>query len=171
MKTSQLIALWGGSIRYENHWICEYWSDAEHRWIQVDAQIDDRQRQLMGIEFNTRNLPQGQFVTAGEGWRRFRDGRAPLASFGVFGRSLGWSMVMPNVVCDTMALNKDELLPWDTPPYWDKKQADMTPEDTALIQKLAEWDWDSAAGFGERRALYRDNPNLRMPADFEKKKS
>jgi len=62
-------------------------------------------------------------------------------SFGLGGKDgwngIGWGMIMPNVVCDTMALNKDELLPWDVPPHWTKEQTEMSTDDMELIGKLA----------------------------------
>jgi len=154
--------------KYENHWICEYWHPAERRWVQVDAQIDAAQRKLMQIDFDTLDMPQGRFVVAGEGWQRYRQGEVGEEAFGLGGRdgwnAMGWRMVMPNVVCDTMALNKDELLPWDVPPYWSKEQAGMSAADTELIDRLA------AAHWSESRSLYDSHPALHMPKDFEKQK-
>ena len=36
-----------------DHWVAEYWREAEKRWVMVDAQIDDRQRQMFGIAIDT----------------------------------------------------------------------------------------------------------------------
>lgn len=159
---------WGRG-KYDNHWICEYWHPAKRRWVQVDAQIDSAQRKLMGIAFDTLDMPAGHFVPAGEGWQLFRQGKVSAEVFGLGGKTgwngIGWGMVMPNVVCDTMALNKDELLPWDEPPYWAKKQAEMSAGDMDLIDKL------SSASWNEIRSLYGANDTLHMPADFEKQKA
>ena len=131
---------WGRG-KYENHWICEYWNKNEQRWIQVDAQIDSQQKKLMRIDFNTLDIPRGKFVVAGEGWRRYRDGSVPVEYFGLGGKDgwnpIGWGMVMPNVTCDLMALNKMELLPWDVSLDWKKEKAAMSPEDIAMIEKAA----------------------------------
>ena len=106
-------------------------------------------------------------MTAGEGWQRYRQGKVPIDSFGNGGKDgwngIGWGMVMPNVICDAMALNKDELLPWDIPPYWTKKEADMSADDTKLIDSLAAAEWR------ESRSLYSNHPILHMPSDVEKK--
>lgn len=157
---------WGRG-KHENHWVCEYWQPAERRWIRVDAQIDDKQRQVMRLDFNTLDI-HGDFVTAGDGWQRYRQGKVPIDYFGLGGKDgwngMGWSMVMPNVVCDTMALNKDELLPWDVPPHWTKKEAEMTPDDIELIDRLA------AAQWNDIRSLYGDHSTLQMPKDFDNRK-
>ena len=163
---------WGRG-KYENHWICEYWNRDEQRWIHVDAQIDAQQKKLMHIDFNTLDMPRGKFVTAGEGWQRYRNGKVKVEAFGLGGKdgwnAIGWEMVMPNVTCDIMALNKMELLPWDVNPYWVKKEAEMAPEDTALIEKAAILSNQVDSHLGQMREFYESNPVLRMGEDFEEK--
>ena len=38
---------------YEDHWVCEYWNAAQQRWILVDAQLDQLQREALNIPFDT----------------------------------------------------------------------------------------------------------------------
>ncbi len=163
---------WGRG-KYENHWICEYWNEGKERWIQVDAQIDDKQKKLMGIDFDTLDIPAGKFVVAGEGWQRYRDGRVDVAAFGLGGRdgwnAMGWAMVMPNVTCDIMALNRMELLPWDANPYWSKNKEGMTEEDMAVIDKAAALSVQVDTRWPEMRDFYETHPLLRVPDDFENK--
>ncbi len=66
---------WGRG-KYENHWICEYWSAVDRRWVQVDAQIDQKQRKLMKIDFDTLDMPKGKFMAAGTGWKLCRGWQA-----------------------------------------------------------------------------------------------
>ena len=162
-----------GKGKYENHWICEYWNQEEQRWVQVDAQIDAQQKKLMGIDFNTLDMPKGKFVTAGEGWQRYQDGKVEVEAFGLGGKdgwnAIGWQMVMENVTCDIMAMNKMELLPWDVNPYWDKKKAEMTAKDIAIIEKAAAISSQVDSQWGQMREFYESHPILRMPKDFEAK--
>lgn len=162
-----------GREKYENHWICEYWNKDKQKWIQVDAQIDDRQREFMHINFNTLNMPEGKFVNAGEGWKRYRDGKANLKDFGLGGKDgwngIGWDMVMQNVTCDAMALNKKELLPWDVNPYWQKKREEMSELDMETIEKTALLCRQVNNSWTEMREFYENHPVLHMPEDFEKK--
>jgi len=157
--------------KYENHWICEYWNKDEKRWIQVDAQIDDKQRKIMKIDFDTLDMPKGRFAFAGEGWRRFRDGDVPPENFGVGGgegwNAMGWTMAMENVTCEMLALNKVELLPWDTPPFADKAEDEMSPEDMALIEKAAELTTNVNTRWADMRKLYESHPAFHMPNGFE----
>ena len=67
---------------------------------------------------------------------------------------------MPNVTCDTMALNKTELLPWDVNAYWDKERAKMTVEDIALIDKDADLSVQGDAKWAELREVYESNLSI-----------
>ncbi|UCH10105.1 MAG: transglutaminase domain-containing protein [Fidelibacterota bacterium] len=171
VRAGYALYTWRG--KYENHWICEYWSREDQRWVQVDAQIDDIQRELMHISFDTLDMPQDKFVTAGEGWRGYREGKISVEDFGLGGKegwnAMGWEMVMPNVTCDFMALNKMELLPWDVNPYWEKKQAEMTPEDITLIDQAGSLACQVDNRWAEMRKFWEDHPALRMPEDFRDK--
>ena len=53
--------------RYWDHWVCEYFNAMFGTWVLVDAQIDDFQRRTVGIEFDTLDLPRGQFISGGIG--------------------------------------------------------------------------------------------------------
>jgi hypothetical protein len=131
----------------------------------VDAQSDAAQRKLMRIEFDTCNMPVGHFVSAGKGWQEYRQGKADGERFGLGGKDgwegIGWDIIMPNDICDTMALNKVELLPWEVPAYWTKKQTELSADDTELRDRLA------AASWNQIRLLYDTNDTLHMPANFE----
>jgi hypothetical protein len=61
--------------KYIDHWVTEYWDEEEKRWALFDAQIDDRQRELFKIRFDTADVPRDQFVVAGDAWSLCRSGR------------------------------------------------------------------------------------------------
>jgi hypothetical protein len=42
---------------YEDHWVYEYWKTDEGRWVMVDAQLGDFQRQALQIEFDSCDVP------------------------------------------------------------------------------------------------------------------
>ena len=97
---------------WEDHWICEYWRPNEGRWVRVDAQLDDVQRQHLGVHFDTTDLPSANFLTADEAWRRCRSGAASAQDFG-HGASKGLWFMRVNLVRDHYALNETEVSPWD----------------------------------------------------------
>ena len=43
---------------YEDHWVCEYWNETEQRWVLVDAQFDELQRNVLETAFNTLDVPR-----------------------------------------------------------------------------------------------------------------
>jgi len=62
--------------KYLDHWVTEYWNEGKTCWVLFDAQIDDRQRELFRIEFDTADVPRDQFVVAGDAWSLCRGGKA-----------------------------------------------------------------------------------------------
>ena len=96
----------------EDHWTCQYWNADEARWVTVDAQIDQFQRNALGITFNTCDMPEGQFLPAGKAWQLCRAGQADPQTFGIFDMHGMW-FIAGNLVRDLLSLNKIELLPWD----------------------------------------------------------
>jgi hypothetical protein len=98
---------------WEDHWICEHWVAGEGRWRRVDAQLDDVQRRLLDVRFDTTDLPQAMFLTAGDAWRLCRSGASDPESFG-HGTTTGLWLVRVNVVRDHYALNESEVSPWDS---------------------------------------------------------
>ena len=98
---------------WEDHWICEQWLPAEGRWRRVDAQLDDVQKRQLGVRFDTTDVPQAMFLTAGDAWRLCRSGAADAESFG-HGTATGLWFMRVNVVRDHYALNESEVSPWDS---------------------------------------------------------
>lgn len=119
--------------RFVDHWVTEYFDAAQRRWILVDAQIDDRQRALFGIDFDTLDVPRDRFLVAGDGWRLCRDGKADPQTFGVLDMAGLW-FIASNVIRDVAALDNREMLPWDV---WGGMTRDDAGIDLALIDRLA----------------------------------
>jgi hypothetical protein len=71
--------------KYLDHWVTEYWNEGRNCWVLCDAQIDDRQRELFRIEFDTEDVPRDQFVVAGDAWLLCRGGKADPSAFARFG--------------------------------------------------------------------------------------
>ena len=78
-----------GTGKFEDHWVCEYWHAAREGWVLVDAQVDDRQRDWFGIDFDVTDVPRDRFLTAGRAWARCRSGAADPAMFGLSSRRGG----------------------------------------------------------------------------------
>ncbi len=160
---------WGRGM-YENHWICEYWNSQEQRWVMIDAQIDQKLKELMKIDFNTCDIPSGKFVTASEAWQKYRSGAVPLENFGLGGKegwnAKGFQMLLPDVVCDFMALNKVEPFPWDLNTFWNKKEEFFNHEEWELIDTIADLSVHSQSEFESMRNMLQTNTLLKSQERF-----
>ncbi|MET0495122.1 MAG: transglutaminase domain-containing protein [Actinoplanes sp.] len=97
-----------------DHWITEYRRD--NRWVRIDSEI-------LGSTLVARpeDLAPGEFLTGGEAWSAFREGRIDASRFGVPGtENWGPAEIRGNAVRDLAALNKVEMLPWDE---WGRMEA------------------------------------------------
>ena len=69
--------------KFIDHWVTEYWNESQQRWVLVDAQLDQRQRELFGIAFDPLDVPRDQFLVAGDAWQLCRGGKADPGAFGI----------------------------------------------------------------------------------------
>lgn len=142
---------------FEDHWMTEYWSREAERWVQVDPQLDELQKQVLGIFFDPLDLPPGQFVLAGEAWQMCRAGKANPEHFGIF-QWHGWDFIRGNVMRDFLALNKVVVLPWDSWSATEIPVAEFTPAQMEQVDKIAALTLAGNGAFDEIRALYEENP-------------
>jgi hypothetical protein len=147
---------------YEDHWVCEYWNEAEARWILVDAQLYAFQRQALKISFNPLDVPRDQFAVDGKAWQICRSGEADPDNFGIFNLHGLW-FVRGNHVRDFAALNKLPLLPWDGWGLIDIQDEEISPESWALLDQAAALTAEKV-DFTAVRSLYKAEPGLRVPA-------
>jgi hypothetical protein len=149
---------------YEDHWVGEYWNPGQRRWVLVDAQLDERQRDLFGIDFDVNDVPRDRFLVAGEAWARCRAGVARPEAFGLnILDEAGWWWIAGNLMRDAAALGAVELLPWDR---WGVMPAPHEPVDDerlALFDQLARLTREPDEHADELRRLCADD-RLRVPA-------
>jgi hypothetical protein len=150
--------------RFEDHWVCEYWDGG--RWVLVDAQIDERQRKLFGIDFDVTDVPRDQFLIAGDAWAACRRGDADPSLFGLtMVNEAGDWWIASNLVRDAAALDNLELLPWDD---WGSAMPgpdDKIDEELAgLFDRLAALTQAPDDNLAGLRALMRGDERLRVPA-------
>jgi hypothetical protein len=97
----------------EDHWVCEYWDDGQ--WRLLDAELDEVAVGNFGVTFAPSDVPRDQFIDASSAWCRLRAGELDPAKIGLsaFGLAGAW-FVAQSVLRDVAALNKEEMLPWET---------------------------------------------------------
>jgi hypothetical protein len=144
---------------FVDHWVTEYWNSDQKRWILVDAQLDQRQRELFGIAFDPLDVPPEQFLVAGDAWRRCRHGEADPKDFGILDMHGSW-FIASNVIRDVAALNNHEMLPWDMWGAMTQKDSEL---DMPFVDRLAELSHAPDRHFGDLRAAYKDK-RVAVPA-------
>ena len=144
---------------YEDHWVCEYWNETEQRWVLVDAQLDDLQRNVLETSFNTLDVPRDQFIVGGAAWKMCRGGTADPDQFGIFDMH-GMDFVKGDFVRDVAALNKVELLPWDCWGMIFIDSASLPPADLAMLDRLADLTCMDVPEFAAVRQIYESDPRL-----------
>lgn len=144
---------------YEDHWGCEYWNDAEERWVLVDAQLDELQCDVLEISFNTLDVPRDQFIVGGAAWRMCRNGEGNPDQFGIFDMH-GIDFVKGDFIRDVASLNKIELLPWDCWGMILMDYASLLSDDLSLLDRLADFTCGDVPDVDMVRWLYESDPRL-----------
>jgi hypothetical protein len=112
-----------------DHWIIEYRDGADGRWVRVDTELLGQ-----AVLDHPEDVPPGAFLTGGEAWSAYRDGRVDAAAFGVPGtENFGPAEIRGNAIRDLAALNKVETLPWDE---WGRMTASYNGETGADYDEL-----------------------------------
>ncbi len=125
------------SAPYEDHWICEYWSAAQARWVRADAQIDERLREQLDITFDCADLPEQAFLPAGQAWQLARSGSVDADIFG-HGNDRGWWFLRVNVHRDLLALTNQQTSAWDGWRNSTVASKKLTPTAFAAVDRIAE---------------------------------
>jgi hypothetical protein len=151
--------------KFEDHWVCEYWTQDANRWVLVDAQLDDVWRDRLRIAFNPLDVPRDQFVTAAVAWQRCRRGEVDPARFGIsFVDLYGLWFIAGSLIRDLAALNKVEMLPWDVWGAQAPPGASLDGGQAAWFDELAALTADPDAHLGPLRRRYAQDSRLRVPA-------
>lgn len=151
--------------RYEDHWICEYWSDNEKYWVRVDPQLDDLHVRTLNITFDPCDVPMDAYLYAGEAWTMCRKERADPQAFGILEIS-GLGFIKGNIVRDILALNKIETLPWDL--GWGILYKDYLNEldrsELGYVDRLARCSANSLVHLAH--SFFQDDEKIRFPQDW-----
>lgn len=145
---------------FEDHWAVEYWNEDQSRWILVDPQLDELQRDVLKIGFDTLDVPRDQFIVGGAAWQMCRSGEQNPEKFGIFDMN-GLGFVRGNLVRDVASLNKMELLPWDC---WGVILAESLddPADLAALDEVASVSAGDVPAFETLRARYESDPRFHV---------
>jgi hypothetical protein len=150
--------------KYEDHWVCEYWSAEKGRWALLDVQFDEVFTRKLALRHDPLDVPRDQFLIAADAWGKFRRGELDPNTFGIeFSKLRGLWFVAGNLIGDIAALNGAEVLPWDV---WGAKPppGELSADQLAYFDELAELTADPGAHFDALRRRYASDPSVRLPA-------
>jgi hypothetical protein len=145
--------------------VCEYWNVDQQRWIMVDAQLDQLQRDSLRIAFDPLDVPPDQFVIGGRAWQMIRSGQVAPEMFGIFEWRGQW-FAQNDLVRDFLSLNKIELLPWDSWGLMAGPEECVPTRDLALLDRIAALTIEPDAAFDDIRTLYDGEPRLRTRPEW-----
>ncbi|PAY04287.1 transglutaminase [Bradyrhizobium sp. UFLA03-84] len=138
-----------GDDIYHDHWVCEYWSPADKRWRQADAQLDALQIDQQQITFDCTNLPSDAFLTASQAWRLARSNAVAAGAFG-HAPTTGLWFLHVNVYRDLLSLTNRQISAWDgwrdAPPGGKVLKVDALAELDRLAELVTAFE-DGAAPF------------------------
>lgn len=151
--------------RFEDHWVCEYWQIEESRWAMVDPQIDAFQQEALSIGFNPLDIPHEKFITGGQAWLLCQSKAADPQHFGIFDMR-GLDFIKGNVIRDFLALNKIEILPWDSYKLISTQLREMAAAEKRLINRLAQISSGEDRDFILLRAAFMSHQDDLLPDYF-----
>ncbi len=101
---------------HTDHTIAEVWSSAEERWKLVDPEQSPRLVRENRLDFDPEDVPRTKFLVGGRAWLMCRREGVDPESFGVEpkGQPRGLWFVRARLLLDLAALNREELLLWDS---------------------------------------------------------
>jgi hypothetical protein len=142
--------------KWIDHWIVEHW-DGE-RWVELDAQIDDLQRNALGLEADPTDFAPGEhFLPAGHAWQRCQAGLEDGDRFGILDMWGQW-FIKGNIARDLASLNKVEMLPWDG---WGELASETPTSGPAFVDEIAALTF--SGDHDAVRARYETDDRLRVP--------
>jgi hypothetical protein len=149
---------------FEDHWVCEYWNDAQGRWALADAQFDEVWRRRLNIGHDILDVPRNRFLVAADAWIECRSGAADATKFGIFRGDLrGLWFIAGDLVRDLAALNKVEMLPWDVWGAMPRPGESLNDEQLDFFDQVAALTADPDISFDELQALYANDESVRVP--------
>lgn len=147
---------------FEDHWVCEYWNTAQHRWVLMDAQLDTVIVNRLNPSFDPHDVPRDEFIVAGKAWEMCRTGQADPNCFGIFEMSGLW-FIRGNLGRDVAALNQMELLPWDAWGILDTRDEELNAKDIAALDQIAALTSADVPQFEQVQKMYESDTRFRVP--------
>jgi Transglutaminase-like superfamily len=121
-----------------DHTIAEYWDVQRPGWHLVDPEQSESFVKENRIDFDPAEVPWGRFIVGGQAWEMCRNSGVDADNFCVQpdGPPRGLWFVRSRLLLDLAALNREELLLWDS---WSATAPDapLTARDLRTLDRMA----------------------------------
>lgn len=149
-----------------DHEIAEVWDTDEQRWRLVDPELHEGHVDPTdGAAVDPLDVDPARFIVAPQAWLACRAGRADPERFVVapdldIPMTRSWPYLVHNLLQDLAALNKREMVLWDS---WGlAERGHLSPDQLDLLDRVARTMMDGEVSVQDLRDLYaRDE--LRVP--------
>jgi hypothetical protein len=163
MRVGYATYTWG-EPKLENHFIVEYFNG--HRWVLLDAQMDQAQREFHKLDFDTLDMPRSKFVLAGEAWQGLRNGTIKPERVGMGGpkgwESHGYQFVQIDLIADCWALDKVELFTGEANDLARTPHERLSDEQFKFFDELAKYSTLSAMDRAALRSKIENEPTAKV---------
>lgn len=150
-----------------DHEVAEVWDESEDRWRLIDPEVPDTFVDPSDeTVIDAMDVPRDRMQVGGEAWARCRAGQANPERYVVdpgleIPVTRGWLQLRHNLVQDLAALNKREMILWDT---WGILDDDPIPDEQAeLLDGIATLTRQENPSLVEIESLYRATPDVAVP--------
>lgn len=152
--------------KYMDHWVLEYWNEDEKRWILVDAQLDELQRQALQITFDPLDVSEDDFITGARAWSMCRGGEANPELFGI-AEWWGYDYVKSNLILDANSLLKVPMHSWDGwKGYKNIQMSEWSEQDYLLMDQLSKQVMDVDNNLEGLQLFIQENDGIIVPEDL-----
>jgi hypothetical protein len=163
------VALYLDPSHPEDHYISEFWNEAERRWQMVDPQIDDIQCKAMRLTVDTTDLAPGSFLTGWQLLDALRTGTlANPDRVGFPPANAGLTYARNKLFADFVSLTGREI---PVHAWWGiGKPESVEPGDDALLDRMVLLargiDRNDPVALNEALHLAATHARLRMPDGY-----
>ena len=151
----------------QNHWINEYYSDKEKRWIMFD--LDDLyDPEFTKLEMFKKNkiayeyldIGKNQFYTSARAWLEYRKNSNFIENFRILNRKVDQKMLIANLFLDFFSIMNLEHHYYTLPIAFDKEKC--TEKNLKEADEIAKLLLEPNKNFEKLQQIFHDTPKYRM---------
>jgi hypothetical protein len=163
MRVGYATYTWGPP-KLENHFVVEYFNG--QRWVLLDAQMDQVQRDFHKLDFDTLDMPRDKFILAGQAWQDLQTGAVKPEQIGIGGpkgwEPQGYQFVQIDLLADCWALDKVELFTGESNDLAKTPHDRLNAEQLKLFDALAHYSTASSIDTSALRWRLESAPTARV---------